>query len=74
MDVFLSLTLCIRHSSTSSAGDVASLQSTSFPKEDGTVTDREPKDGQLSSVCAGWRILLLENPFPASVAVSNNMP
>ena len=35
------------------------------------MTDREPKDGQLSSVCvqAGR-----ENPFPASVAVSNNMP
>lgn len=48
---FLSLTGCICHSSTSSAGDVGSLQTISFPKEDGTVTDREPRDWQLSFVC-----------------------
>lgn len=53
MVVFLSLARFICHSSTSSAGDVAPLQTTSFLKENGTVTDREPKDGQLSRVCAG---------------------
>lgn len=42
--------ICYRN--TSRASDIASLQTTSSPKEDGALTDYELKDGQLHSVCA----------------------
>lgn len=51
MVVFLSVTPSICHRDTSRARDIASLQTTSSPKEDGAVTDHELKDGQLRSVC-----------------------